>query len=172
MTSSNGRSAARFAVSQYRPCRTADGSTACGPERRARIHHGLGVDRRAREQPGAHSRLGARDRRLEELADDGIGKRQLELTASSDEHAHPLAAGTSDRCGQQLRLADASRPLDERQRSLARSSRPQRVRRSRRAPGPARADAFRTTLAMGALYAPAHHKSVNHCTDDTCRAAI
>ena len=89
----SGRSAARFAVSQYSAWRAANGSSggAAGTPVELDAEQRRGEARRAREQ--ASGRRPAAQHLVEQLADDAEGERALELGAAGREHEQPGVLG-------------------------------------------------------------------------------
>jgi hypothetical protein len=87
-----------------------------------------GLEERRRERGSADKQLGslllrqAGEERLEELPDDAVRERALELGAARAQHLHPRLSGASLRLRHEGRLADSGRALDRKQPTTASGS--------------------------------------------------
>ena len=87
-------------------------------ERRVLVAAGVAAERRGGRRGRALERTRGRELALEELAYDAVGELALELAHARREHAQAGAGGALAQVGQQPRLADPRRPLDQHEAAL------------------------------------------------------
>jgi len=96
---------------------------AVGP---GKAEHGGGQTGGAREHGRRAARGTAEDPAFEELADDAVRERALQLRATRAERQHPVAARQPARLGEQRGLADPGRAFDDQRAAVAGARRPKR----------------------------------------------